>query len=317
MKWQTATLLNERKAVRRLHNRARRKKTDEGAWTEWRNKRNEYGKKCQKASSECWRKDMAEMENISEVARLQKLMENREAKKIGTLKRKDGSFTSSSEENNLELLTTHFPECEILDDEINIEDADFDNDFNSEADKVYIDNITSMEKILWAVNSFSPYKSAGEDKIFPALMQKAMDILGDRLQILFRESLRLSYIPKCWRKSLVVFIPKAGRPNYEIAKAYRPICLMCFLLKTLEKLLDKNIRIKDLEVNKLNAKQFAYQVGKATETALHDITTLIEKSMMKRGIALAVFIDIEGAFDNTEYSVIEQSARGKGVSEIA
>jgi ribonuclease HI len=260
---------------------------------------------------------MNEMENISEVSRLQKLMENRTTRKVGTLKRIDGSYTSSCEENNLELLTTHFPDCEILENYTNNEEIELNNNFNSEDDEEYINNITTMEKIQWAVNSFSPYKSAGDDKIFPALLQKSMDILGKRLQILFRASLRFSYIPKCWRKSLVVFIPKIGKPSYEVAKAYRPISLMSFILKTLEKLIDKNIRLEELETNKLNPKQFAYQEGKGTETALHDITTFIEKSLSKRCVALAVFIDIEGAFDNTAYSVIENAARSKAISDIA
>ena len=92
---------------------------------------------------------------------------------------------------------------------------------------------------------------------------------------------------------------------------------MSFILKTLEKLIDKNIRGKELEINKLNGKQYAYQEGKGTEAALHDITAFIDKSLKKQGVALAVFIDIEGAFDNTAYSVIEKAARDKTVNEIA
>ena len=308
--------MNDKKEVRKLYNRAKRKRTDE-AWKEWRYQRDEYNKKCSKAASECWKKDMAELENISEAARLQKLLEHRSAKKLGTLEKPDGTHTKSCEENNLELLKTHFPDCEILNSRNNTDEITNYNNFSSESDENYINNLTTMEKILWAVQSFSPYKSAGEDKIFPALMQKSIDIIGERLQFIFRESLRLSYIPKCWRKSLVVFIPKAGRSNYEVSKAFRPISLMSFILKTLEKLLDKNIRINDLKENKLSPKQFAYQEGKGTETALHDIVTTIEHSFRKRETALAVFIDIEGAFDNTAFSIIEKAAKDKGVSEIA
>ena len=317
MKWQTVSLLNDKKVVRKLHNRARRKKVDEEAWKEWRTLRDEYNKKCRKAAADCWKKDMTEMENISEIARLQKLMENRSAKKLGTLKRSDGNYTKSCEENNLELLQTHFPDCEIIDSYTTFNEGATFNNFNSELDTKYINDLTTKEKILWAVNSFSPYKAAGEDKIFPALLQKSADILEDRLQILFRNSLRMSYIPKCWRGTHVVFIPKVGKPNYEVAKAYRPISLMSFLLKTLEKLIDKHVRLYDLKVNKLNSKQFAYQEGKGTETALHDIITTIEKSLKKREIALGVFIDIEGAFDSTAFSTIEKAARDKGVSDIA
>jgi ribonuclease HI len=312
LKWLTGDLLKQRKEVRRLRNRAKRLKTNADAWATWRDYNKVYSKNCRKASLDCWKKDMEEMSNISETARIQKLMENHEVLKLGNLIKADGSYTSSIEENNLELLTTHFPDCEVLGNEAE-ENHESGVNYNSDRDKSHIDNVTTIEKIRWAVNSFSPFKAAGDDNIFPALLQKAIDILEVRLQILFRESLRLGYIPKCWRNSLAVFIPKIGKPNYETPKAFRPISLMSFILKTLEKLLDRDLRAQELDVNKLNPKQFAYQQGKGTETALHDITTNIESALKRRGVALAVFIDIEGAFDNTAFSVIEKAALDKGV----
>ena len=40
----------------------------------------------------------------------------------------------------------------------------------------------------------------------------------------------------------MTFIPKSGKPIYTEAKAYRQICLSFFLLKTLERLVDRHIR---------------------------------------------------------------------------
>ena len=45
--------------------------------------------------------------------------------------------------------------------------------------------------------------------------------------------------------------------------------------------------------------QHAYQEGKLTETALAEVVKEIEKGMTKRGLALAVLLDIEGAFNYT------------------
>lgn len=66
--------------VQRLHKIAKIRKTDEDAWNKWRQKRNNYNKLCAKASADCWKKDMAELETISETARLQRLLENRGSK---------------------------------------------------------------------------------------------------------------------------------------------------------------------------------------------------------------------------------------------
>jgi hypothetical protein len=49
------------------------------------------------------------------------------------------------------------------------------------------------------------------------------------------------FIPMAWRQVKVTFIPKPGKLDYTEAKAYRPISLSSFLLKTMEKLVDRHI----------------------------------------------------------------------------
>ena len=46
--------------------------------------------------------------------------------------------------------------------------------------------------------------------------------------------------------------------------------------------------------------QHAYIVGKSTETALIELTSRIDKSLNKNEHTMAAFLDIEGAFDNTQ-----------------
>ncbi|KAG8173332.1 hypothetical protein JTE90_012380 [Oedothorax gibbosus] len=57
------------------------------------------------------------------------------------------------------------------------------------------------------------------------------------------------HIPEAWRQSKAVFIPKPGKADYSVAKAFRPICLSSFLLKTLEKMVDRYIRDEVLPQN--------------------------------------------------------------------
>ncbi|XP_063994255.1 uncharacterized protein LOC135171557 [Diachasmimorpha longicaudata] len=52
-----------------------------------------------------------------------------------------------------------------------------------------------------------------------------------------------------WREVRVVFIPKPGKCSYDNAKAYRPISLSSFLLKTLERLVDRHIKEGVLRTN--------------------------------------------------------------------
>ena len=51
----------------------------------------------------------------------------------------------------------------------------------------------------------------------------------------------------------------------------------------------------------LHHNQHAYQAGKSEETALHQLVVLAEKALDQKEIALDVFLDREGASDNTSY----------------
>lgn len=79
------------------------------------------------------------------------------------------------------------------------------------------------------------------DGIFPALLQSVGNKIIPQLEKLFRASLKTGFIPSIWRGTKVAFIPKPGKESYDDPKTYRPISLMSFILKTLEKL-DRRIR---------------------------------------------------------------------------
>ena len=53
--------------------------------------------------------------------------------------------------------------------------ADFDD----------IEETITIEKIIWSINSLSPFKSPREDGIFPALLQKAEKTITPILQKFF------------------------------------------------------------------------------------------------------------------------------------
>ena len=49
----------------------------------------------------------------------------------------------------------------------------------------------------------------------------------------------------------------------------------------------------------IHPRQHAYQAGKSTESALHQLVGRIERALDAKEYTLGVFFDIEGAFDNT------------------
>jgi len=95
----------------------------------------------------------------------------------------------------------------------------------------------------------------------------------------------------------VAFIPKPGKPNYTTA--FRPSSLTSFLLKGLEKLVDRFLRDRPLASLLVPPRQHAYQPGRSTVSALHQLVGRIEKALDAKQYALGVLFDTEGAFDNT------------------
>jgi len=116
---------------------------------------------------------------------------------------------------------------------------------------------------------------------------------------LYRASLATGYLPRTRRATRVCFIPKLGKLDYSTAKAFRPISLTSFLLKGLEKLVDRYLRMGPLTELPLYPRQHAFEAGKSTESALHQLIGKIERTLSFKQYALGVFFDIEGAFDNS------------------
>lgn len=140
---------------------------------------------------------------------------------------------------------------------------------------------------------------------------------------MFRASLSLGHTPKTWQSTTVTFIPKAGKDDYSQPKSYRPISLMSFMLKTLEKIVAGEIfsKIK----NKLSPDQHAYTKGKSTLSALHKFQSIIDQNVENppktvklklKKVCVSVFIDIEGAFDNTPTRIILKQLKHFKINEF-
>jgi len=175
--------------------------------------------------------------------------------------------------------------------------------------------IITHRRVEWALDSFSPYKSPGADGIFPALLQEGREVLIPRLVRIFHACLATGYVPVSWRQVKVVFIPKPGRSSYCGPRDFRPISLTSFLLKTMERLVDRFLRDEILVLQPLHPNQHAYQAGKSVEMALHQLVVRAEKALDQQEIALGVFLDIQGGFDNSSYDSMCSALTRHGVDQ--
>lgn len=111
------------------------------------------------------------------------------------------------------------------------------------------------------------------------------------------------------------FIPKGGKLQTQDPKSVRPISLTSFMLKIMEKNLDRWIRDNIADCFPLSSQQYAYQEGKSTIYAIKSLTTRIQKVLDNGKFSINAFIDIEGAFNNLSFVSIKDQLMKRRVDE--
>ena len=297
----------EIKALRELVNETMCIKGKKSA--EYKLLRNKYNTTIRKEKRKAWHNHVEELSSFASTAKIFKKLNATKSIGLGLLKTPSGEFTKSNHETAELLLSTHFPDSTILEGS---EDISIVKELNTCKSKQKLAaEIFTKDKVIWAVNSFKPFKTAGGDKISPKMIQEALPSILDELVRLFIGSLTLSQIPDNWTKVEVIFIPKPGK-NPADPKGYRPISLSSFILKTMERLVDLYVREHLL----LHENQFAYRKGKSTELAIHQLVSKLEKAKTHGNAALCASMDIQGAFDNTEFSSIVRALKLKGIDPL-
>ena len=130
---------------------------------------------------------------------------------------------------------------------------------------------------------------------------------------LARVSLTLGYVPKAWRGARVIYILKAGKNGWTSPKDFRSISLTSFVLKTVERLVDRYIRDKILATKPLHRDQQTYRAGYSTEKALSKAVNLIEYQLNQKGFVIGTSMDIKCAFNHTSSEVIRRAMIRQGV----
>jgi hypothetical protein len=238
-------------------------------WAQLRDKRRNFKRALQKAKINSWRKFTGSMASIAEGARISKILKRETVRKVGILKNKEGFFAHDREGSVKILLDTHFPGCKILsglggEQVLPLRGS---GTWQPTGDAALIaGEIITEERVLWAWNKFFKGKSPGPDQILPIILHKCGHLIVKAVTILYKSSIKWAMVPDDWAGATVVFIPKPDKGEYEEPKSYRPISLTSFMLKGLERLMDRYIREVPLRRYPMHEGQHAYQQGRSCES---------------------------------------------------
>ena len=299
--WWSEELTKLHRKAANLDRAARRQKTEE-ARTLASEARSAFKKEVRRSKRRSWKDFASDMTNTQGIAKFVKSVFRNREQAIGFLKDPEGRQTESREEV-VELLFDTFFKDSVGEVTAEGDSAREDQDacVSGEPEVVTFDR----RRVGAAIASFGNYKAPGPDGFKPIVLKHLDDLNMDRLCFLFEGSLRLGYVPRRWRLSRTIFIPKPGKDSYDKARAFRPISLTSFLFKTMERVV--GWWLEDLtsrgQVRPLHAEQYAFRRGRGTDTALARVVDMVEATILRGQFALGVFLDIEG--------LLTTSCRGK------
>ena len=92
-------------------------------------------------------------------------------------------------------------------------------------------------------------------------------VIQPYLLSLFNACIATGYFPEIWRSAEVTILWKEHKPSYDVTSSYRPISILCALLKVFEKVLNSRLARLSLKEAWLNDNQHGFRVGRSTESA--------------------------------------------------
>ena len=99
-----------------------------------------------------------------------------------------------------------------------------------------------MEELAQACSSTAVKgKTPGPDGITQEIIAKAFQAIPDTFLKVYGLLIAKGYHPKCWRQATGAILPKPGKPDYSISKAFRIISLLNCLGKVSERILAKRL----------------------------------------------------------------------------
>ena len=142
------------------------------------------------------------------------------------------------------------------------------------------------------------HSAPGSDGILPMMLKRAGETAHQALHATILRCWNKGTFPEKWKKENRIFIKKPGKGDYNNPKAYRGLSLASATGKLYERI--ANIRLLQFMQDNsiLDLYQYAYQKNKSlTQAMLHFALSILE-GFKREENTVAVFIDLEGAFDN-------------------
>ena len=165
-----------------------------------------------------------------------------------------------------------------------------------------------LKRSLKKSNNSSP----GPDQIYyenlPRLPIETLHILLD----IINETWKSDTFPESWREALIISIPKPGKDHFNPLN-YRPIALTSCICKTVERMVNERLVWYVVKNGLLAEQQCGYRANRSTVDHLIRLETFTRGAFIQGQDLVAVFFDLQKAYDTTWKHGTQQDLHDKGL----
>ena len=138
----------------------------------------------------------------------------------------------------------------------------------------------------------------GPDQIHYQILKNLPPTALNCMLNIFNEIWKGGNFPPSWREAIIIPIPKPGKDDTDTAN-YRPIALTSCVCKTMERMINERL-IWFLETSAiLISTQSGFRKARSTIDHLVRLETFIREGFIKGEHVVALFFDLEKAYDTT------------------
>ena len=145
-------------------------------------------------------------------------------------------------------------------------------------------------------------KSTGFDNIDSYIVKQIAPQIVNQLANIFNKSFLTGIVPSKLKIAKVIPLYKTKDP--ALFSNYRPISLLPFFSKILERLMHNRLYNFLTEHNILAMNQFGFRKNYSTFLALMDLVDNISKNIDEGNYSIGIFLDLSKAFDTIDHTIL-------------
>ncbi len=130
-------------------------------------------------------------------------------------------------------------------------------------------------------------------------------------------SLHTGTFPPAFKQARVSPLLKKNSLNLALLENYRPVSLLPFIAKTLERVVFNQLSLFLAQNNLLDNKQSGFKSGHSTETTLLSVTEALRLARAASKSSVLILLDLSAAFDTVNHQILLPTLRKMGISGTA